>query len=396
MFFVGKDNTKSPNCKINTKNIPNLFCKRFFFFTFAFKIKNMDTGKIRIKDIAERAGVSVGTVDRVLHKRPNVSTKALEKVEKALKEMDYKPNMYASALAYNKSYTFFCIIPKHESEAYWEEVEEGVLAACERRRDFRVSQKMMYYNRFSTETFTKVTNECLKQKPDGVIIVPSKLDVTRKFTDQLHELDIPFILLDSYLPDLKPLSFYGQDSLSSGYFAARMLVMMAPHETEIMLMKQMRNGNVASRQQENRETGFRHYMHDHFPDITIHEVNLSLDEKRENYDAILDKFFNTHPHTHHCITFNSKAHLVGEYLLRSNRRDIQIMGYDMVPKNAECVRQGSISFLIAQHAYIQGYSCIETLFNAIVLKKEVEPINYMPIELLTKENIDFYRRKNIG
>ena len=54
---------------------------------------------IRIKDIAERAGVSVGTVDRVLHNRPNVSKVALEKVNKALEEMDYKPNVYASALA---------------------------------------------------------------------------------------------------------------------------------------------------------------------------------------------------------------------------------------------------------------------------------------------------------
>ena len=42
--------------------------------------------KIRIKDIAERAGVSVGTVDRVLHDRPNVSKPAREKVERALKE----------------------------------------------------------------------------------------------------------------------------------------------------------------------------------------------------------------------------------------------------------------------------------------------------------------------
>jgi LacI family transcriptional regulator len=72
------------------------------------------------------------------------------------------------------------------------------------------------------------------------------------------------------------------------------------------------------------------------------------------------------------------------------------MGYDMVEKNAECLRQGSISFLIAQHAYMQGYECVETLFDAIVLKREVNPVNYMPIELLTKENIDFYRRKNIG
>ena len=363
------------------------------FRTFA---QHMETGKIRIKDIAERAGVSVGTVDRVLHERPNVSPKALEKVKKALEEMDYKPNMYASALAYNKSYTFYCIIPKHESEAYWEEVEEGVTAACERRRDFRVSAKMMYYNRFSVETFAKTMAECLRQQPDGVIIVPSKLDVTRRYTDQLHEQGVPFILLDSYMPDLKPLSFYGQDSFASGYFSARMLMMMAPKETEIMLMKQMRNGNVASKQQENRETGFRHYMHDHFPDVVIHEVNLSLDDKREQYDVILEEFFTKHPHVHHCITFNSKAHLVGEFLLRSNRRNIQIMGYDMVPKNAECVRQGSISFLIAQHAYMQGYACVESLFNAIVLKKEVDPVNYMPIELLTKENIDFYRRKNIG
>ena len=356
----------------------------------------MATEKIRIKDIAIRAGVSVGTVDRVLHNRPNVSPKALEKVNKALAEMDYKPNMYASALAYNKSYTFYCLIPKHESEAYWEEIEEGALAACERRRDFGISVKFLYYKRFDTKTFEQATGDCLKQQPDGVIIVPSRLDLTRQFTDQLHSLNVPFILLDSYMPDLRPLSFYGQDSFQSGYFAARMLMLIASEEKEIMLMKQMRKGNVASKQQENRETGFRHYMRDHFPDINILEVNLSLDEKRENYDTILEKFFTEHPQVHHCITFNSKAHLVGEFLLRSNRRNIQIMGYDMVAKNAECVRQGSISFLIAQHAYMQGYSCVESLFEAIVLKKEVTPVNYMPIEILTKENIDFYRRTNVG
>ncbi len=61
----------------------------------------MAADKIRIKDVAELAGVSVGTVDRVIHNRPNVSKTAREKVEKALKEMDYHPNMYASALAYN-------------------------------------------------------------------------------------------------------------------------------------------------------------------------------------------------------------------------------------------------------------------------------------------------------
>jgi LacI family transcriptional regulator len=358
----------------------------------------METGKtrIKIKDIAERAGVSVGTVDRVLHERPNVSPKALEKVKKALAEMDYKPNMYASALAHNKSYNFYCVIPKHESEAYWEELEEGVIAGCERRRDFRVQEHILYYNRFSTDTFAKAMNECLKQEPDGVIVVPSTLETTRRFTDIMHQKQIPFILLDSYMPDLKPLSFYGQDSFSSGYFAARMLMMLAPQEKEIMLMKQTYKGLVASKQQDNRETGFRHYMKDHFPKVVIHDIDLKMEDKNEQHDEQLELFFKNHPKVHHCITFNSRAYVVAEFLQKSNRRDVQIMGYDMIHRNAECVRQGSISFLIAQHAYMQGYACIQTLFDAIVLKKEVDPVNYMPIELLAKENIDYYRRKNIG
>lgn len=351
--------------------------------------------KIRIKDIAARAGVSVGTVDRVLHNRPNVSAPAREKVEKALSEMNYQPNMYASALAYNRSYTFYFIMPKHASEAYWEEIEEGAMKAREARRDFHVDVKLLYYNRFDDATFEEAYQTCLSASPDGVIIVPTQLAVTRQFTDILHEENIPFVLLDSYMPDLKPLSFYGQDSFCSGYFAAKVLMMIAMNSTEIMMMKQMKNGRVASKQQDNREVGFRHYMHDHFPSIKITEVNLPLDESRETYDTILEKFFTTHPKVHHCITFCSKAHIVGEFLLRTNRRDVQIMGYDMVQKNAECLRQGSISFLIAQHAYMQGYYCVEALFNAIVLKKKVNPVNYMPIEVLIKENVDFYQRTMI-
>lgn len=351
--------------------------------------------KIRIKDIAIRAGVSVGTVDRVLHNRPNVSQSAREKVEQALKEMNYQPNMYASALAYNRSYHFFLLIPAHESEAYWEEIEEGAHKACEVRRDFHVHLQICYFKQFDVESFTQTWKQCMEQKPDGVIIVPSDLETTRRFTDVLHSANIPFVLLDSFMPDLRPLSFYGQDSFSSGYFAAKVLMMIAHEESAIMLMKQTKNGRVMSKQQDNREVGFRHYMKDHFPGIQIKELNLPLDTPISEYDTILDEFFKQNPGIHHCITLNSRAHLVGEYLLRNNLREVQIMGYDMVFKNVQCLREGSISFLIAQHAYMQGYFCIDTLFQAIVLKKKVNPVNYMPIELVMKENVDFYRRTQL-
>ena len=351
--------------------------------------------KITIKDIAEIAGVSVGTVDRVLHNRANVSQSAREKVEKALKNMNYHPNVYASALAYNKSYTFYLLMPIHESEAYWEEIEQGAQKAIETRRDFHIDVKIMYYERFNNDSFIEQYKKCIEQNPDGVIIVPVELDVTKVFTDSLHDKQIPFILLDSYMPDLKPLSFWGQDSFCSGYFAAKMLMLIASEEKQIMLLKQVKNGQVTSKQQRNREVGFRHYMKDHYPNIEIVELQIPFKSTKRKYDIILKEFFDAHPHIHHCITLNSKAHIVGEYLLRNNIRNVQIMGYDMVAKNAKCLKEGSISFLIAQHGCQQGFNCVDTLFKAVVLKEKVQPVNYMPIELLTKENMEFYRRTQL-
>ena len=61
-------------------------------------------GKIRIKDIAEMAGVSEGSVDRILHNRGNVSKKSEAKIRAVLDKINYKPNKYASVLASNKQW----------------------------------------------------------------------------------------------------------------------------------------------------------------------------------------------------------------------------------------------------------------------------------------------------
>ena len=52
-----------------------------------------------IKMIAERAGVSIGTVDRVLHDRPYVKEEVRRRVLEVMEELDYQPNRVASALA---------------------------------------------------------------------------------------------------------------------------------------------------------------------------------------------------------------------------------------------------------------------------------------------------------
>ena len=65
------------------------------------------TKNIRILDIAKKAGVSIGTVDRVLHQRGEVSEETREKILKIIREFDYRPNILASTLASKKIINLF-------------------------------------------------------------------------------------------------------------------------------------------------------------------------------------------------------------------------------------------------------------------------------------------------
>ena len=60
---------------------------------------NKECNKVTINDVARVAGVSKGTVDRVLHNRGEVSAKSKDKVLKVIEELGFKPNLHASLLA---------------------------------------------------------------------------------------------------------------------------------------------------------------------------------------------------------------------------------------------------------------------------------------------------------
>ena len=186
--------------------------------------------RIRIKDIARLADVSVGTVDRVIHGRSGVSEASRKRVEEILKQLDYQPNMYASALASNKKYTFACLLPKHLEGEYWTDVEKGINKALSTYSDFNTTVKTTYYDPYDYHSFVDASNDIVAQHPDGVMVAPTILKYTQIFIEQLTELDIPYIYIDSNIKEIPPLAFFGQNSRQSGYFAARMLLLLARDE----------------------------------------------------------------------------------------------------------------------------------------------------------------------
>lgn len=346
--------------------------------------------RVRIKDIAAMAGVSVGTVDRVIHGRSGVSEESKVRVEKILEQLHYQPNMYASALASNKKYHFACLLPLHENGEYWSDVERGIMQATKTYSDFHVSHSLSFYDPYDYHSFTDAANRILEEDPDGVLFAPTRPEFTGPFVAQLSQRNIPYIYIDSNVSEYPALAFYGQNSYQSGIFAAQMMMLAAGKETqEIVLFRKINEGIVGSNQQERREIGFRNYMSNHFPDCRIWELNLHAKRSDEDQN-MLEQFFSNHPHLHNGITFNSKAFIIGEYLEQKGITDFRLTGYDLLKRNVECLRRGSIFFLIAQQPSMQGFNGIKALADHLILKKEVTRDNYMPIDLLTKENIDYY------
>jgi LacI family transcriptional regulator len=68
----------------------------------------------------------------------------------------------------------------------------------------------------------------------------------------------------------------------------------------------------------------------------------------------------------------------------------KIIGYDLIPLNIKLLKEGKIDFLICQKPELQGFHAIQLLFDSLVKKETIKRENFTSIDLITKENIDFY------
>lgn len=345
--------------------------------------------RVRIKDIAKLANVSVGTVDRVLHGRNGVSESSKKKVEEILKQLNYQPNMYASALATNKKYRFACILPRHTKGEYWEAVEFGIKKAVSNFSDFHITLSIVYYDQYDFISFLSAGHEVLSMEPDGIVLSPTSAEITIGYVNEIKRHDIPYVFIDSTINGLQPLAFFGQNSDRSGYFAARIAMLLAERPSKIVIFRQITDGKLGSNQQENREKGFRRFMKENYPCCKIMELNLSAKDPNKD-KPLMDDFFILNPDVECGITFNSKVYVIGEYLLSNKIRNFKLVGYDLLDRNIKCLREGSVNFLIAQQPITQGYKSVESLCNHLIFKKDVKRYNYMPITLLNMDNLDFY------
>lgn len=349
----------------------------------------MEDQNYTIKDIAQMAGVSAGTVDRVLHNRGDVSQKSKEKVQKVLDEINYQPNVFAIGLAAKKKYTITCMIPYYVEHDYWHSVATGIERARQELRPFNVSVNYLHYKHGDRKSYQDACQKIEKSNTDALLLAPNFREDTLSMLAYLKDKNIPFAFIDFDIEEAKALKYIGQDSYKSGYIAAKILMRNYQQGQELILFLNNNKDNPAEIQMKRRLEGFMKYISEEHKDIAIHEVILNKNNPEKN-NEILSDFFRKHPKATLGAVFNSRVYQVGHYLREKRQNMTGLIGYDLLRNNTELLKSGEVTYLIGQRPGLQGYCGVKTLCDNIVFKKSVEPLKYMPIDILIKENIDFY------
>lgn len=350
--------------------------------------------RIRIKDIAEMAGVSAGTVDRVLHNRGNVSESAQMAVEKVLEKVDYKPNMHVSALSLKKRYEIVVTTPHDFKGEYWEIVYDGIKRAKEYYEGLSISLTFLPYDQYTVYSCQDVFTRVLILSPDAVIIGPTYQNESVEFAKKLKEKEIPFVFLDSFIQGCTPLAYYTANHHLCGSLMCKLMLSLIEKNDEIAILQAVRIGKQSSNTSLMRRGGVFNYLEEIGYKKNIHMLPFVAYDTEKNENEV-KKFFRINKKVKGLIVLNSKGGEVANILDKYGINDVKVVAVDLTDSNVKALKNGHIDFLIDQHPDYQGYMAMKSLLEFLVLKVEPEQVNYMPLNIVTKETVDLQLDFNV-
>jgi LacI family transcriptional regulator len=342
---------------------------------------------VSLKDIAARAKVSIGTVDRVLHDRGRVSDKTKSRVKRIVKELRYRPNIHARNLSLDRKYTFGVLMPRLSQDSeYWRIPAKGIEKAIRELAIYKVGVRYYHYDRYSDQSFVRSFHEALHDKPDGLLIAPVLSHAAETLVPTMPK-GLPYVFFDSTIPRAGCLSFIGQDPYQSGLLAARLMLNAVRVEGAVAIVKVVPEDFHINERIRGFLSGFKNKSLD-----AIHIYEVDSHRGDDAFKEIAEQILSDYKELQGVFVSNAWTHSIARHIRSHSRgKCVAIVGYDLVARNREYLDRGFIDFLISQRPEMQGYEGIYCLYEHVVLRETVQPQIMVPIDILTRDNVKYYQ-----
>lgn len=327
-----------------------------------------------IKMIAEKAGVSIGTVDRVLHDRPYVKAEVKERILQVMEELNYRPNRMASALATSTTPRKLAVVQPVWNGHLRETIGSGVTRFLGERVDYNVSVKEWEYPQEDKDACLRCLREAVSEGAQAIALCPTDCEEIRQMVESLAEQKIPVITFNSDIPNSARLCYVGEDARRAGRIAGEIAFKFLRDCDHPLLVYASPSymGHKA------RIDGFMERLAElGFPLKNCNVVSTHNDYD-ETYAAVLAALKNDPALSYIYMANRSVPACVKAIEDAGRAGSVRILSHDCSPEISRFLKEGKVDFTIGQDLSYQTYQSLTLLLRCLSEHKMPEQDSYCP------------------
>jgi LacI family transcriptional regulator len=281
-------------------------------------------------------------------------------------------------------------MPDPAIDPFWETAQSGVEEAKKAFAPFGLHIQIFFFNPDRKKTFHSACDKSRISEPDGILIAPFFQKESAAFIRSMEISGIPSITFNALLKETETKSFIGQDLYQTGRLAAHLMAseMQSPAEILIVHIEEDVQNSIHLKE---KERGFIAYFQDKYGDrFTVKRLELKSGKR----NSLKNTFFQTlrkNPGINGLFVTTSKTYRIAGWLEESKQTGMVLVGYDLLSKNLFYLGKGIIRFLINQHPGLQTYLGLAYFTDLLIFKKEIPRQRFLPIDIVTSENINYYK-----
>jgi LacI family transcriptional regulator len=339
-------------------------------------------GKITIQDVARTAGVSVATVDRVLNRRPGVRQVTVNRVEGAIRELNYQPDRIAARLARSREYRFCFVLPTGNN-SFMVALGEEVRAAAGRMAAERVTIDMRYTDVFEGNLLAATLDQ-IGDMYDGVAVVALDHPAVREAINALVQRGVAVVTLVSDVPGSKRTHYAGIDNSSAGRTAASLMgKFLGSRHGEVGLIA----GSLALRDHIERQFGFEQVMAHEYPHLRILPVREGRDDWQK-VEEVTVQLLTEHPELIGLYNAGGGTRGIISALERLGRhRQVVFIAHELTDHARKALISGTVDAVINQDAGHEVRSAIRVLLARCDNAPLVESQERIRIDIFIRDNL---------
>lgn len=314
--------------------------------------------KVTIREVAEAANVSRGTVDRALNHRPGVNQQVAERIIKIAEELGYKPDMAARTLA-NKKYTkTIGVLLCSEGNPFFHEVIQGVNNALEEMGHFGIQSSVKKIKGFDADLQLEKIDELLEERISGLVITPVNSKRVAQKIQELEDKKIPVVTINTDISIVKHLAYVGCDYVTSGCVAGELLGMMSNGAEEHIAIV---IGSKMVMAQAQRLKGIKKTLKQDYSNIVVDTVLENEDDDQKSYELLKTLLQKNQDLTTICFAAAGVEGGIKAVCETKYGRKIRIITYDLTDIVKENLKSGVVSATVCQEPFRQGFMGVEIL-----------------------------------